>query len=98
MEGKLICGNCGHQYMIKEGIANFLLPSHLGQRCHSLLLWTVLTLHQSEYNPLISTITLFTPDDILVLVESRRPILLYSSPIQAHREISGIGVLYRESC
>ncbi|KAJ5818285.1 AdoMet-dependent tRNA methyltransferase complex subunit [Penicillium riverlandense] len=30
-EGKLVCGNCGHQYMIKEGIANFLLPSHLGK-------------------------------------------------------------------
>lgn len=30
MEGKLICGNCGHEYVIKEGIANFLLPSHLG--------------------------------------------------------------------
>lgn len=29
-EGKLICGNCGHEYMIKDGIANFLLPSHLG--------------------------------------------------------------------
>lgn len=29
-EGKLICGNCSHEYMIKEGIANFLLPSHLG--------------------------------------------------------------------
>ncbi|KAB8230645.1 hypothetical protein ETB97_003082 [Aspergillus alliaceus] len=29
IEGKLICGNCGHEYMIKEGIANFLLPSHL---------------------------------------------------------------------
>ncbi|XHG05223.1 hypothetical protein AWENTII_008466 [Aspergillus wentii] len=29
MEGKLTCGNCGHEYMIKEGIANFLLPSHL---------------------------------------------------------------------
>ncbi|KAL4875592.1 hypothetical protein BJY04DRAFT_162692 [Aspergillus karnatakaensis] len=28
-EGKLICGKCGHEYMIKEGIANFLLPSHL---------------------------------------------------------------------
>ncbi|OQD82781.1 hypothetical protein PENANT_c020G03322 [Penicillium antarcticum] len=28
-EGKLVCGNCGHEYMIKEGIANFLLPSHL---------------------------------------------------------------------
>ena len=32
MEGKLICGNCGHEYMIKEGIANFLLPSHLGSK------------------------------------------------------------------
>ncbi|KAJ5550710.1 AdoMet-dependent tRNA methyltransferase complex subunit [Penicillium sp. DV-2018c] len=30
-EGKLACGNCGHQYSIKEGIANFLLPSHLGK-------------------------------------------------------------------
>ncbi|KAL8831991.1 MAG: hypothetical protein Q9191_000553 [Dirinaria sp. TL-2023a] len=29
MEGKLVCGNCGHEYKIKEGIANFLLPSHL---------------------------------------------------------------------
>lgn len=29
-EGKLVCGNCGHEYRIKEGIANFLLPSHLG--------------------------------------------------------------------
>jgi len=29
-EGKLVCGNCGHEYAIKEGIANFLLPSHLG--------------------------------------------------------------------
>lgn len=28
-EGKLKCGNCGHEYLIKEGIANFLLPSHL---------------------------------------------------------------------
>ncbi|KZZ93485.1 putative protein family UPF0434/Trm112 [Ascosphaera apis ARSEF 7405] len=28
-EGKLVCGNCGHQYMIKEGIPNFLLPGHL---------------------------------------------------------------------
>ncbi|GAB7349492.1 hypothetical protein MBLNU459_g0203t1 [Dothideomycetes sp. NU459] len=27
--GKLVCGNCGHEYPIKEGIANFLLPSHL---------------------------------------------------------------------
>ncbi|KAL8713475.1 MAG: hypothetical protein Q9220_002337 [cf. Caloplaca sp. 1 TL-2023] len=30
MEGKLVCGNCGHEYKIKEGIANFLLPNHLG--------------------------------------------------------------------
>ncbi|KAL9606687.1 MAG: hypothetical protein Q9179_000127 [Wetmoreana sp. 5 TL-2023] len=30
MEGKMICGNCGHEYRIKEGIANFLLPNHLG--------------------------------------------------------------------
>lgn len=30
VEGKLICGSCGHEYRIKEGIANFLLPSHLG--------------------------------------------------------------------
>ncbi|KAL1981175.1 hypothetical protein VTN96DRAFT_2976 [Rasamsonia emersonii] len=29
VEGKLVCGNCGHEYRIKEGIANFLLPSHL---------------------------------------------------------------------
>ncbi|KAI9755141.1 MAG: hypothetical protein M4579_004407 [Chaenotheca gracillima] len=29
MEGKLVCGNCGHEYAIKEGIANFLLPEHL---------------------------------------------------------------------
>ena len=29
-EGKLVCGNCGHEYRIKEGIANFLLPGHLG--------------------------------------------------------------------
>ncbi|KAH8733282.1 hypothetical protein BGZ61DRAFT_444239 [Ilyonectria robusta] len=28
-EGKLVCGHCGHEYAIKEGIANFLLPSHL---------------------------------------------------------------------
>lgn len=31
VEGKLVCGNCGHAYVIKEGIANFLLPSHLGR-------------------------------------------------------------------
>ncbi|KAI9870806.1 MAG: hypothetical protein M1830_003788, partial [Pleopsidium flavum] len=29
MSGKLVCGNCGHEYAIKEGIANFLLPNHL---------------------------------------------------------------------
>jgi hypothetical protein len=29
-EGKMVCGNCGHEYRIKEGIANFLLPNHLG--------------------------------------------------------------------
>ena len=28
-EGKLVCGNCGHEYAIKEGIANFLLPAHM---------------------------------------------------------------------
>ncbi|EOD49292.1 putative trm112p-like protein [Neofusicoccum parvum UCRNP2] len=27
--GKLVCANCGHEYAVKEGIANFLLPSHL---------------------------------------------------------------------
>ena len=27
----MVCGNCGHEYNIKEGIANFLLPSHLGK-------------------------------------------------------------------
>jgi multifunctional methyltransferase subunit TRM112 len=30
-EGKMVCGNCGHEYKIKEGIANFLLPNHLGE-------------------------------------------------------------------
>lgn len=30
-EGKLVCGNCAHEYMIKDGIPNFLLPSHLGK-------------------------------------------------------------------
>ena len=28
-QGKMVCGNCGHEYRIKEGIANFLLPNHL---------------------------------------------------------------------
>jgi multifunctional methyltransferase subunit TRM112 len=27
--GALVCANCSHEYAIKEGIANFLLPSHL---------------------------------------------------------------------
>lgn len=30
MEGKLVCGNCGHEYNIHRGVANFLLPNHLG--------------------------------------------------------------------
>ncbi|KAI2623288.1 trm112p-like protein [Hypoxylon sp. NC1633] len=29
VEGKLVCANCGHEYAVREGIANFLLPSHL---------------------------------------------------------------------
>ena len=29
VSGKLVCGNCGHEYAVKEGIANFLLPAHL---------------------------------------------------------------------
>ncbi|KAL1972437.1 hypothetical protein VTN31DRAFT_6851 [Thermomyces dupontii] len=29
VEGKLVCEQCGHEYQIKDGIANFLLPSHL---------------------------------------------------------------------
>lgn len=28
-EGALVCGSCGHEYQIREGIANFLLPNHL---------------------------------------------------------------------
>ncbi|KAL8882043.1 MAG: hypothetical protein Q9198_000885 [Flavoplaca austrocitrina] len=31
IEGKMVCHNCGHEYRIKEGIANFLLPNHLGE-------------------------------------------------------------------
>lgn len=27
--GKLVCGSCQHEYAVKEGIANFLLPSHM---------------------------------------------------------------------
>jgi multifunctional methyltransferase subunit TRM112 len=30
-EGKLVCGKCGFEYPIKEGVGNFLLPAHLGQ-------------------------------------------------------------------
>ena len=29
VEGKLVCGNCGFEYPIKDGVANFLLPAHL---------------------------------------------------------------------
>jgi multifunctional methyltransferase subunit TRM112 len=29
MDGKLVCGNCGFEYPVKEGVGNFLLPSHL---------------------------------------------------------------------
>ncbi|CAI6341573.1 unnamed protein product [Periconia digitata] len=28
-EGKLVCGNCAHEYKVMEGVANFLLPGHL---------------------------------------------------------------------
>ncbi|USP79931.1 Multifunctional methyltransferase subunit trm112 [Curvularia clavata] len=28
-EGKLVCGACQHEYAVKEGVANFLLPGHL---------------------------------------------------------------------
>ncbi|KAF2013659.1 Trm112p-domain-containing protein [Aaosphaeria arxii CBS 175.79] len=28
-EGKLVCGCCEHEYQVKEGVANFLLPGHL---------------------------------------------------------------------
>ncbi|KAL9044179.1 MAG: hypothetical protein Q9214_002664 [Letrouitia sp. 1 TL-2023] len=31
-EGKMVCGNCGHEYRIKDGIPNFLLPNHLGKK------------------------------------------------------------------
>jgi len=29
VEGKLVCGNCGFEYPIKDGVGNFLLPAHL---------------------------------------------------------------------
>lgn len=32
----MVCGNCGHEYPIKEGIANFLLPNHLGESWFSI--------------------------------------------------------------
>ena len=28
-EGVLRCGSCGFEYPVKEGVGNFLLPSHL---------------------------------------------------------------------
>ncbi|KAH7131942.1 hypothetical protein B0J11DRAFT_520398 [Dendryphion nanum] len=28
-EGVLVCAVCGHEYQVKEGVANFLLPGHL---------------------------------------------------------------------
>jgi multifunctional methyltransferase subunit TRM112 len=37
-EGKLVCGKCGFEYPIKEGVGNFLLPAHLGQSVLFLLL------------------------------------------------------------
>lgn len=58
-EGKLLCGNCGHEYVVKEGIPNFLLPSHLGElhfcsspAClslmHSSLIWYDNAMEHSE--------------------------------------------------
>ncbi|KAF3940133.1 hypothetical protein ABW19_dt0200212 [Dactylella cylindrospora] len=31
MEGKMVCGSCGFEYGIHQGVGNFLLPSHLGR-------------------------------------------------------------------
>lgn len=28
-EGKLVCGNCEHEYKVMEGVPNFLVPGHL---------------------------------------------------------------------
>jgi multifunctional methyltransferase subunit TRM112 len=28
-DGRLVCGECGFEYPVKEGVGNFLLPSHL---------------------------------------------------------------------
>lgn len=29
VSGKLVCGNCGFEYPVKDGIASFLLPGHM---------------------------------------------------------------------
>ncbi len=29
ISGFLVCGNCGHEYAIREGVCNFLVPAHL---------------------------------------------------------------------
>jgi len=29
VEGKMVCGSCGFEYGISQGVGNFLLPSHL---------------------------------------------------------------------
>lgn len=44
IEGKMVCRNCGHEYKIKEGIANFLLPNHLGASNRQVLRRVELTL------------------------------------------------------
>jgi multifunctional methyltransferase subunit TRM112 len=28
-EGSMVCGCCGYEYKIHQGVGNFLLPSHL---------------------------------------------------------------------
>lgn len=53
-EGKLTCGNCGHSYMIKEGIANFLLPSHLGEKYRLLFLFCSLPVRFANMRSLSS--------------------------------------------
>ena len=46
----MVCGNCGHEYKIKEGIANFLLPSHLGELAILLLeIWLFLEGFRSTF-------------------------------------------------
>ncbi|KAL1850796.1 type I protein arginine N-methyltransferase Rmt1 [Paecilomyces lecythidis] len=52
VEGKLVCGSCGHEYKIKEGIANFLLPSHLGA-IHTPLLPACLPLDFNDLSQLV---------------------------------------------